>query len=197
MDALAGRVRNMIGRAIVRLIDDTQQAQSLQIELLADEVQDGAERLQNYGFTSHPHPGAEAVGVFPAGLRSHGIVIAVEDRRYRLTGLEQGEVAMFDDLGNVIKLGRTAIEVTAVADITVTAAGDASLCVQGNADLQAGGDVSVTAEASATVTAASVVVDSDDVQLGGAGGAAIARVGDSVDLVSGLILSGSAKVTAA
>jgi phage baseplate assembly protein V len=172
MDALAGRIRLMIGRAIVNLVDDTKKAQAVQIDLLADETQDNVERFQNYGFTSHPHPGAEAITVFPGGLRSHGVVIAVEDRRYRLIDLEQGEVAMFDDLGNVIKLGREAISIEAVQKIEVTAP-------------------------EAVVTADSVLVDSADVQLGAAGGAAVARVGDDVDLGTGKIISGSDKVTAA
>jgi phage gp45-like len=59
--------------------------------------------------------------VFPGGLRSHGVVLAVEDRRYRLTGLEDGEVALFDDLGNIIKLGRERIEMTAVTELRVEA----------------------------------------------------------------------------
>jgi phage gp45-like len=33
-------------------------------------------------------------------------VIAVEDRRFRLTGLEAGEVALYDDLGNRVLLLR-------------------------------------------------------------------------------------------
>lgn len=121
LGALEGRVRGMVARAIVRLVDDARAAQELQLELLADESQDAVERFQNYGFTSVPHAGAEALVVFAGGLRSHGVVLAVEDRRYRLTGLEDGEVALFDDLGNVIKLGRERIDVTAVTELRVEA----------------------------------------------------------------------------
>lgn len=197
MGGIAGRVRLMISRAIVNLIDDAKARQTLQVDLLSDETQDGAERFQDYGFTSHPHPGAEGIAVFPGGTRSHAIVLVVENREFRLKDLQQGEVAMFDDLGNVIKLGREAIEVTAVADLTVNVTGDAAVSVQGNADIEAAGDVTVTAGADVTVTASSVVLDADDVQIGGAGGAAVARVGDDVDLGTGKIISGSDKVTAA
>ena len=171
-DPLEGRIRLMIGRAVISLVDDAATAQTLQIELLADEVQDGVERFQEYGFTSRPHPGAEAVFGCVGGLRSHPIVLAVEDRRFRLTGLEDGEVALYDDLGNVIKLGREAISITAVKKIECHAP-------------------------EASVTADTVLVDSADVQLGGAGGAKVARVGDTVDLSTGKILTGSSKVTAA
>lgn len=172
LGGLEGRVRGMVARAIVRLVDDARQAQELQLDLLADESQDAVERFQNYGLTSVPHAGAEALVVFAGGLRSHGVVLAVEDRRYRLTGLEEGEVALFDDLGNIIKLGRDAISVTATTRLTVDAP---------------------TVE----VTADNVTVTSDNIQLGGAGGAAVARVGDDVNLTTGKIITGSAKVKAA
>lgn len=165
MGGLEGRVRGMVARAIVRLVDDARQAQELQLELLADESQDAVERFQNYGLTSVPHAGAEALVVFAGGLRSHGVVLAVEDRRYRLTGLEEGEVALFDDLGNIIKLGRERIDVTAVTELRVEAP--------------------------------KVIVQSNDVRLGEDGGAAVARVGDDVNLSTGKIITGSAKVKAA
>lgn len=121
MKALESRIRGMIGRAIVRLVNDATKAQELQVDLLADESQDAVERLQNYGFTAHPHRGAEAVAICASGLRSHMIVIAVEDRRFRLTGLAEGEVALYDDLGNLVKLGRDRIEIVAVNELAITA----------------------------------------------------------------------------
>jgi phage baseplate assembly protein V len=179
LSGLEGRVRGMVARAIVRLVDDARQAQELQVELLAGESQDAVERFQNYGLTSVPHAGAEALVVFAGGLRSHGVVLAVEDRRYRLTGLEEGEVALFDDLGNVIKLGREAISVTAVSRLTIEAP-----------------EVEVTCD-TADVTADRVTIAADLVELGGAGGAAVARVGDDIDLTTRKIISGSSKVRAA
>lgn len=162
---LEDRLRLMIGRAIVRLVDDASGAQAMQLELLAGEMQDEVERLQDYGFTSAPHPGAEALVACTGGLRSHAVAIRVEDRRYRLKGLQAGEVAIYDDLGNQIRLGRDRVEVLAVSE--------------------------------ARVEAPLVKVLSDDVRLGGDGGAKVARVGDDVNLTTGKIVSGSDKVTAA
>ncbi len=107
------RVRLMIGRAVIRLIDDVSKIQGLQVTLLAEETRDLVERFQEYGFTSHPIPGAEAVMVSVGGNRDHGIVIAVDDRRYRLAALQQGEVALYTDEGDkiIMKRGRL-IEVT-------------------------------------------------------------------------------------
>lgn len=114
MRPLAQRLQLMIGRAVVLLADDSTKMQSLQVSLLADEVRDPVERFQNYGFTSNPIPGAEAVAASVAGSRDHVVVIVVDDRRYRLMGLEQGEVAIYTDEGDkiVLKRGGT-VEVTA------------------------------------------------------------------------------------
>ena len=51
--------------------------------------------MQNYGLTSHPPKGAEALLVALGGQRQHAVVIAVEDRRYRVTDLGEGEVALY------------------------------------------------------------------------------------------------------
>lgn len=135
--ALEGRVRLMLGRAIVRLVNDATRLQELQLDLLADETQDAVERFQDYGFASVPHAGAEAIVACMGGLRSHAVALVVADRRYRLAGLEAGEVALFDDLGNVIKLGRSSIEITAASAIAITAPGGVDL----DGDLRVTGDV--------------------------------------------------------
>lgn len=96
----------MVGRGLVRVVDDAPGNQELQLDLLADETRDRVEHVQPYGFTAHPIPGAEAVAVCPAGSRDHVVVVVVGDRRYRLAGLAEGEVAMYDDLGKSITLKR-------------------------------------------------------------------------------------------
>lgn len=108
------RVLNTVTRAVVKLVDDSQKFQALQVEMLNGEVRSDVERVQNYGFTSVPLEGAEAVGVCVGGKREHAVVIAVDDRRYRLVGLEAGEVAIYTDQGDkvVLKRGGT-IQVTA------------------------------------------------------------------------------------
>jgi phage gp45-like len=92
---LQRRVQLMARRAVLQIIDDTQTAQTLQITLGADELRDDAERFQGYGFTSVPASGAEAVVLAIGGSSDHPVVVAVEDRRYRPTGLAEGEVALY------------------------------------------------------------------------------------------------------
>ncbi len=101
----------MASRGVVSVINAALRMQGLQVRLLAGEVKDGLEHFEPYGFTAHPHAGAEAIVLFLGGDRSHGIVLATPDRRYRLKGLQAGEVALYDDLDHVVKLGRTGIEI--------------------------------------------------------------------------------------
>ncbi len=117
------RVRGMIARAVVQLVDDSLQCQGLQLTLLADEVVDDVEHFQEYGFTSRPFAGAEALHLAVGGDRGHGIAIAVTDRRYRPTDLEEGEVCLFTDEGKQfhakrngeVIVGENATELAALA----------------------------------------------------------------------------------
>jgi phage baseplate assembly protein V len=115
------RIRMMVARAVLGRVDDTPAMQTMQIDLLDGETQDGVERFQNYGFTSVPHPQAEVAVAFVGGLRSHGIVIAVGDRQFRLRGLETGEVAIYDDLDQVVHLKRDQILIKSPFKIVVEA----------------------------------------------------------------------------
>lgn len=113
--------RMMVGRCIINLVDDSLKIQEVQITVLADEVRDKVERFQEYGFTSHPFSSAEGVVVSVGGNRDHGIVIAVDDRRYRLKGLEQGEVAIYTDEGDSIQLRRNNnMEITCLNKLKAT-----------------------------------------------------------------------------
>lgn len=121
MRPLTQRLQLMVGRAVVQLVNDGLKLQGLQVALLADEVRDEVEHFQPYGFTSHPHPGAEAVVVCVAGSRDHALAIVVDDRRYRLKPLQQGEVALYTDEGDriVLKRGGT-VEVVASTKVRLT-----------------------------------------------------------------------------
>lgn len=136
-------INNLVGRAVVRMVDDNAKMQALQIEVLKGEVRDLVQRFQNYGFTSNPPVGAEALAVFIGGDRSHPIVVAVDDRRFRKKGLATGEVAVYTRFGDSILLKTDGtIEITASSTVKLTAPDieiDGDLHVTGN--VQVDGDV--------------------------------------------------------
>jgi phage gp45-like len=97
IDPLKKKVFLLMGRAILTAINNTGTTQRLQAEGLADEVLDGVERFQEYGFDSFPWEGAQAAIIYPDGNRDSGVVVSVHDRRYRPTNLVQGEVVSYTD----------------------------------------------------------------------------------------------------
>jgi phage baseplate assembly protein V len=109
----------MFGRGVLRGTKDDGPRQQVQVELLKGEIRDDVEHMQNYGFTSHATGGDCAVA-FLGGNREQGIVLVVDDRRFRLA-LQPGEVAIYDDLGNKIELLRDLVKVTAITKLQIDA----------------------------------------------------------------------------
>jgi phage baseplate assembly protein V len=108
----ASRLGNMLARGKLAAVNAGGKMQALQLQLLGGEVKDRLEHFEPYGFTSHPNPGsAEAAVAFLDGDRSHGIVLVVADRKYRMSGFAQGEVAIHDDQGQSVHLTRGGIVV--------------------------------------------------------------------------------------
>jgi phage baseplate assembly protein V len=95
MAPLARRMMLAIGRAVLRAVDDGAGIQRVQVSLLSEETRDDVERFQGYGLSAVPLPGAELVVVSVAGNRDNPVAIALDDRRYRPTGLEPGEVCIY------------------------------------------------------------------------------------------------------
>lgn len=92
---LERRVRLMVARGVLELIDNTQNCQILQVTVRADQLRDDVERFQEYGFSSVPKAGAEALVMLVSGSSDHPVVVATEDRRYRPTSLVEGEACLY------------------------------------------------------------------------------------------------------
>ncbi len=122
LEPLQRRVMSMIAPAMITGVDDSKAIQTLQIQLGKNEVREGVNRVQQYGFSSHPLAQSECAVMFVGGNRDHGLVIAVDDSRYRLKNLAQGEVALYTDEGDVIHLKRgNQIEIKSTASVTINA----------------------------------------------------------------------------
>lgn len=110
-----------------------------------DETISDREYFQHYGYTSRPKADAEIIIMREGG---QFIAIASDDRRYRIS-LEEGECALYDDLGQKVHLTRTGINVTSPLKITATAP---------NVDIVASSQVTITSP---------LVQISDNVTIGG------------------------------
>jgi phage baseplate assembly protein V len=107
------RILSMIGKCIISAIDDSGNLQLHQIKFLSDEVISGVERVQEFGFTSHPPANSEGVVAFLGGNQQHGVIIATDSSTYRLKGLPEGACAIYNKNGDYVKLTENKIEVHA------------------------------------------------------------------------------------
>ncbi|GGH55225.1 baseplate assembly protein [Comamonas phosphati] len=161
------RLSNMVARGTVSLVNAGTKMQSLQLRLLAGESKADVEHFEPYGLTSHPQTGAECVALFLDGDRSHGIVVCVADRRYRVKGLESGEVILHDDQGQSVYLMRGGIKLTDKAGSTVVMQGDGSgtmtfvagLTINANSKIVGTLEVTQNITSDASITAAQDVGD--------------------------------------
>lgn len=155
MAPLARRLGNMVARGAVSAVNAASKMQSLQLRLMAGEAKDNVEHFEPFGFTSKPKPGAEHITLFLDGDRSHGVTIVVADRRYRLTGLDDGESALYDAYGNKVHLKKDGtMAVVASTQVQIT-----SPLVTMSGNLQVSGNISAggTINAGGTITAPNVV----------------------------------------
>lgn len=98
---IGAMLQDLIRRAVVTLVTESTRLRTVQAKYGSDDVRD-AEHFEPYGFTSRAAPGAEAIGLSVGG--EHTVVICVADRRYRLTSLAEGEVALYDSAGSSVTL---------------------------------------------------------------------------------------------
>ena len=116
MAPLARRVMLTIGRGRLGAVQDDAGLQQAQVTLLAGETRDRVERVQPYGFSSHPLPGADCLVVCVGGNRDHPVIMGVDDRRYRPTGLQAGDVVIYSH--------QTGHRITLKANRTIEIEGD-------------------------------------------------------------------------
>ncbi|HFZ2353710.1 TPA: phage baseplate assembly protein V [Citrobacter freundii] len=99
LNQIGRRLRLLVDRAVVRIVTDSLGRQNLQVQSLADATNDDVERFQQYGFTSVPPAGSEAIILAVGGRRDSLVAIAVEDKRCRPKGLAPGDVCLYHQDG--------------------------------------------------------------------------------------------------
>ena len=136
LDQVKTRVAMQIGRGMLAALDANQPGLATVTGFETADVLDGREFVSDYGLATRPHPGAEALIAYLAGLRSNGVVLRLFDRRYSIS-LEYGEVAIHDDLGQKVHLTRSGINVTTPLDLTATVGGNSTFQTTGTHRIEA------------------------------------------------------------
>ena len=103
--------------------DDSGPVHRVQVRGFPPETIDAMPVLQLYGVASHAMPGSDAMALFASGDRSNGVIVATGNQQYRLRGLNPGEVALYDNAGNIVRLasgGNIAITCPGPGNVTLT-----------------------------------------------------------------------------
>lgn len=109
LDNLRERIYGVVERGVVLLSTATTKLQALQLQIAGEATDDDLEHFEPYGLTSRPRDpdsngSPEALAVSLGGNRDHQIVVCVVDRRFRITGLDKGEVVVYNFTGANLKL---------------------------------------------------------------------------------------------
>ena len=186
-------IRMTVSRGVIKKINDDPKMQEMQVKMLKDEVYSDLERFNEYGFTSVPLDGSEAIVVCIGGDRDHSVIIKTDDRRYRMKGLKGGEVAIYTDEGDCIVFKRDKkMEITCGNKLTATVENDVEITTKrakltasekceiispdikltSDSTVEISGDskVTINSETKVEVNCDDVVINGSKVELGGSDG---------------------------
>lgn len=94
------------GRCIIMATDDSGGVHRVQIQPTPRELIDNVPVVQIYGFSGHAPVGSEAHMICTRGDRSSSVVVATNNGEARFKNLAQGEVAIYTDEGDYVRLSR-------------------------------------------------------------------------------------------
>lgn len=99
-------IHSLTGRGVLTGTNDGLKMQNSQMTALDGEVFDAVERPQQYGQISVPLPGAEVFFTCLSGDRDQAVILVVEDKRTRPTGLTAGDSGVYHYEGHRLRLTR-------------------------------------------------------------------------------------------
>ena len=197
-EQLAGLIRF----GMVNLVEKGQ-TQHCQVKTAAGEILNDVAFLEPYGFTAKPKKKSETLIFNVNGNKFNNVVLNIGSRELRFKELNDGEVAMYDDSGNLLHFKNGGIIDFKAADTltqtaqTINISGTTAVNVKTKTLIAEADSVSVKAK-TATVDAQTTTVKGK-VDLAG-GGQPVARLGDTVEVdpntYKGTITAGSTEVTA-
>ncbi|HHC6515878.1 TPA: phage baseplate assembly protein V [Vibrio parahaemolyticus] len=159
------RVVGMVSRALVTGVIEDLQRQNLQVKIHSDESCDNIERFQNYGFSSHPTQGTEAILAALGGNVGNLVALAVEDKKVRPQG-EVGDVFLYHLEGHNIRLTKDGKIIVTATDVIFEAANSLTIIspetlIQGPLHVTGGISTDLGIFATGGITSASLVSGSD------------------------------------
>lgn len=190
MNRIFTAIQNIVKRAYVsRSEPDTKDASLVQVSYF--KKTGIAEVISPYGLCSRLPVNLQVVLFAVQGQENNRACIGYSQHD-RLKNLAEGEVALFNpQTKTFIKLDKDGnIDIDCKAKIVINAASDVELTNVGKLTINSTGDIDITTSGKVDLkSTGDVDIDAPQVNLG-TGGAAIARVGDDVNLTTGKIITG-------
>ncbi|WP_097425254.1 phage baseplate assembly protein domain-containing protein [Escherichia coli] len=122
VQVLFRRLVSLVSVGRVTAGDDSGVVQTVQVQS-PSEVRSDTPVLQQFGFSSVLPAGTDVVVLSLAGNRSSAVVVASGHQSYRINGLNSGEVVVYNQWGQYVRLGGDGIVVEAAGQpVTVNSA---------------------------------------------------------------------------
>lgn len=102
IEPIKNRLMLMINRATVDIVDDSGSIQSQQVKVLAGETKSKVPSVHQFGFSSNPPPGSDAIMISVNGNRENSVIIGHENREFRFTNLEEGDSIQYNKEGKFV-----------------------------------------------------------------------------------------------
>lgn len=147
LERLFRRVQMLFGRGRVTGVNDSGTIQVMQVKMNARETGDNRYRVAEFGFTSVPPDGSDALVMSVAGDRGVGAVVGTNHQASRPTGLQSGESMLYSEDGKQIYMTADGgIVVNAKGqNVVVNNAANVTWNCSGDFTLQLGGKFKVVA----------------------------------------------------
>lgn len=116
MDNDYSRVQSQITRGRISYVDDSGVVQEVQVKMNALDLPSYRYRVPEFGLTSNPPTGSDAIVAHVAGDRTTGVVLGTNHQPSRPTGLQPGETMLYSQDGK-------SVYITAAGGIVVEAKG--------------------------------------------------------------------------
>jgi len=102
-----------LGRGRITLVDDSDVVQMVQVQSSQNELRDKTPRITEYGLTSNPPTGTDAVVNYLGADRTFGVVVATNHQGSRPKGLAEGETMLYQQNGIQVYLSNGGLVVNA------------------------------------------------------------------------------------
>lgn len=196
------RLNNLsrLGKVLMMKAGNTQSAQ---VQTANNEIADNVKFIEAYGFTAKPKQNSECILLNIQGNPGNVVALVIGSRELRFKELNDGEVAMYDDSGNLLHFKNGGIiDLKAPATMNQTAQ---TINISGSQTVKIQTQTAVIEASTTNITADTANINASTTNITGkvnlaGGGQPVARLGDTVEVDpnthKGTITAGSTEVTA-